>query len=183
MVFNQLQTRLMDKKLLRMGRDADLSNREIIMHLAQDTGYSDKLSGADINTFTPDDVLTLSLFRLLMAYEYGTHPETAENELLKLGARFRENSNLFEQVKENVLDSGELGLDLVEATRLADEHLIRREDGTAIQKRYLPPTKRSYQKIDRRHFITHPIDDDARAREYMRTPRKHEKNTTYDGLR
>lgn len=127
-VFRQLQTRLLDAQTLRMGRDADLSNREIILHLAQDTGYSAKLKGADISQFTPDEIVTLSLFRLLMAYEYGTSPETAEKALLELGARFRRDTDLFEQVKENILDSSEQGLDLIDALRAADEHMLRNEE-------------------------------------------------------
>lgn len=126
-VFRQLQTRLLDAQTLRMGRDADLSNREIILHLAQDTGYSSKLKGADISQFTPDEIVTLSLFRLLMAYEYGTSPETAEKALLELGARFRRDTDLFEQVKENILDSSEEGLDLIDALRAADEQWLRNE--------------------------------------------------------
>lgn len=183
MVFNQLQTRLMDAETLRLGRDADLSNREIIMHLAQDSGYSDKLAGVDIGTLSPDELVTLSLFRHLLAYEYGVNPQAAEEELLRLGARFREDSNLFEQVKENVLDSGVHGLELIDSVRMADENLIRREDGTAVQKRYLPTQSRSYQKIERVHRITRPIDADADAREYMRKPKKHEKSRDYDGYR
>lgn len=127
-VFQQLQTRLLDADALRMGRDADLSNREIILHLAQDTGYSTALKGADISQFTPDEIVTLSLFRLLMAYEYGTSPETAEKALLDLGARFRRDPNLFEQVKENILDSGEQGLDVIDALRAADERMLRNEE-------------------------------------------------------
>lgn len=130
-VFRQLQTRLLDAQTLRMGRDADLSNREIIFHLAQDTGYSSGLKGADISQFTPDEVVTLSLFRLLMAYEYGTSPETAEKALLELGARFRRDTDLFEQVKENILDSSEQGLDLIDALRAADERMLRNEEGMA----------------------------------------------------
>ncbi|MBQ3240925.1 MAG: hypothetical protein IJB00_07065 [Akkermansia sp.] len=161
MVFNQLHTRLMSAQALRLGRDADLSNREIIMHLAQDTGYSDKLAGVDISTLTPDEVVTLSLFRQLLAYEYGTHPEAAESELLRLGARFRTDNDLFEQVKENVLDSGEYGLDLIDALRLADENLIRREDGSVILKHYSPNPKPDYRKTDLSRPITQPRDYDG----------------------
>lgn len=183
MVFNQLYTRLMSREALRLGRDADLSNREIIMHLAQDTGYSDKLVNADVSAFTPDEAVALSLFRQLLAYEYGNSPEAAEAELIKLGARFREDSDLFEQVKENVLDSGQHGLDLIDAVRLADEHLIRRDDGTVIQNHYLPGRKPEYRKIDRIHRITSPIDDSARAREYILKPKTHSKKKDYDGYR
>lgn len=129
MVFNRLQARLMDEQALRLGRDADLSNREIILHLAQDTGYSSKLKETDISQFAPDEVVTLSLFRLLLAYEYGTSPETAEKALLELGARFRKDTDLFEQVKENILDSSEHGLDLIDALRAADERMLRNEEG------------------------------------------------------
>ena len=183
MVFNQLQTRLMDEQTLRLGRDADLSNREIIMHLAQDTGYSDKLNGADLSRFTPDEVVTLSLFRLLLAYEYGTNPDAAEAALLKLGARFREDETLFEQVKENILDSGEHGLDLIEATQWAEDNLIRHDDGTVVQQSYLPKQSREYRQVERHHGVRERIDDDARARDYMRNPRKHDKSKTYDGYR
>lgn len=183
MVFNQLQTRLMDAHTLRLGRDAELSNREIIMHLAQDTGYSDKLSGADISRFTPDEVVTLSLFRLLMAYEYSPNPEAAEAALLKLGARFREDENLFEQVKENILDSSADGLELIEATQLADEHLIRRDDGTVLQQSYHPKRSRRYKKTEPRYRSFRVIDDDARAREYMRNPQLRSKSRNDDGSR
>ncbi len=183
MVFNQLQTRLMDAETLRLGRDADLSNREIIMHLAQDSGYSNKLAGVDIGTLTPDELVTLSLFRHLLAYEYGTYPQAAEAELLRLGARFREDSNLFEQVKENVLDSGEHGLELIDYVRKADENLIRREDGTVVQMRYLPTQSRSYKKFEHVRRSPRPVDTDAAAREYMRQPKKHEKLKNYDGYR
>ena len=183
MVFNQLQTRLMDSRTLRLGRDADMSNREMIMHLAQDTGYSDKLTDADISRFTPDEVVTLSLFRLLLAYEYGTNPAAAEASLLKLGARLREDENLFEQVKENILDSGEHGLELIEATQWAEDHLIHNEDGSVVQQSYLPKQNRGYRKEERHYRISQPEDDDTRAREYMRNPRKREKSRNYDGYR
>lgn len=157
MIFNELADRLSDPEKLRLGKTAELSNAELLLHLAQDTQFSDSLRDVDAAELTPAEVRAVLLFRSLLAYEYGADPSAAEAELMKLGERFRAAPALWEQLRATLREPREKVL-----RKFRSKYPGRIYD--CVESVLPPPPRRRERPVrPRRQW-----QDDSEAREYMR---------------
>ena len=84
-----------------------MTNRELIMHMAQDSNFSALLEDMGPGELVVGEALVLKIIRDLMAYEYGNRPRTAEAKLMKIGELLRSDSRIPNIISRTLLETAE----------------------------------------------------------------------------
>lgn len=106
-VRDTLVERLSSPEALEAGRQASMTNRELIMHMAQDSNFSALLEDMGPGELVVGEALVLKIIRDLMAYEYGNRPRTAEAKLMKIGELLRSDSRIPNIISRTLLETAE----------------------------------------------------------------------------
>ncbi len=105
--WEELMNRTRDEDALDSGRFSVLTNRELIMLLAEDTHFSQSLMGRDVQELTPAEARLVGLFHAMLRYEYGGEKEAAA-DIIKISNEMRENPELSEELVKT-LDTARYG--------------------------------------------------------------------------
>lgn len=88
---------------LDASKNAELSNVEIIMQLAQDSRLSDYIAQINPREMTRGEALTVSLLRNMVEYEFGRDKRRAAKELVELCRKLRRSENDMSLLRRTLL--------------------------------------------------------------------------------
>ena len=103
-MLDTLMWRTSSPEQLRNSRYEDISNREILMQLAEDMRFSASLEGRSPHELNAEEALAATWLHTLAEYECGVNPEKAAQDLLRFNQYFTEHPERLEAVHKMLDD-------------------------------------------------------------------------------
>lgn len=102
--WEMLLQRTRSEQALASGAFADVTNRELLMQLAEDSHFSFSLRTRKPNQLTPEEARLAALFHALLRYEYGGDSAAAQ-DVVRIGTAIAGDEELKRGVLDTLLDS------------------------------------------------------------------------------
>lgn len=179
-VFSELLERCQSPEQLQAGRQMDMSNLELVMHLAQDTNFSESLRDVQPGEMVFGEALMVRILRDMLNYEFGGNQEQAAAELMELGKLMEKNPEWIPMLRDMLREKCVNHVEIISRNNAVRRRAFREapeEEFPELQS--MEDLRLRYERSGRKRRPT----DDEKARQYMKHPVQHIKPRTYDGFR
>lgn len=156
-----LMDRTASPEALALSHHEDISNREVLMQLTEDSRFSASLEGRSPHELNAEEALAATWFHTLAEYETGEHPEQAAADLYRFHEYFTEHPERLEAVENMLndhrtwyeLDPDDKWYHVITATHeIREANRLRRERESEAWKARMKQWVKDDEEIDRIEF-------------------------------